>query len=295
MLRATTARVVGGQLQQVRSYAAKAQGAPKKTMKAPVSVRGKAGRFAMHFFEDAFAREGDAGVVRLEKELGVLDWAVRDQTSWRVTTTSPFFDLKWKREQVTKRLTAQGLSPLLIDLVMELVAQGEIRRLQQVRTDYDEIMRAYRREVDVTLTTSKPLSPERLALLKKSIQVDYLKPDDNLIFAHSIDDSLGGGYKVYIKGQEYDHSWANAIRTAEEENNRIVNAPRDRLSALPRPASISADELIKGALADKETQGWLPENLFARSVQLVKSRAPKGPADKAKVLQALRTRKSATS
>jgi len=280
---------------EVRAYAAKAQGAQKKAVKAPVSVRGKAGRFAMRFFEDAFAREGDAGVVRLEKELAVLDWAVRDQTSWRVTTTSPFFDLKWKREQITKRLTAQGLSPLLVDLVMELVAQGEIRRLQQVRTDYDEIMRGYRREVDVTLTTSRPLSAERLALLKKSIQVDYLKPDDNLIFAHSVDDSLGGGYKVYIKGQEYDHSWADAIRTAEEDNNRLVNAPRDKLAAAPRPANISADELVKGALAEKETQGWLPENLFARSEQLVKARAPKGPADKAKVLQALRSRKSATS
>lgn len=71
----------------------------------------------MRFFEEAYAREGDAGVVRLEKELAVLDWSVRDQTSWKVQTTSPFFDLEWKREQITKRLTAQGLSPLLIDLV----------------------------------------------------------------------------------------------------------------------------------------------------------------------------------
>jgi F0F1-type ATP synthase delta subunit len=263
-------------------------------MKAPVTVRGKAGKVAMRFFEDAFAREGDAGVLRIEKELGVLDWAVRDQVAWRVTTTSPFFDLKWKREQITKRLTAQGLSPLLIDLVMDLVAQGEIRRLQQVRTDYDEIMRGYRREVDVTLTTAKPLSPERLALLKKSIQVDYLKPDDNLIFAHSVDDSLGGGYKVYIKGQEFDHSWADAIRAAEDDNNRLVNAPRDMLSALPRPSVRSGDDLIKGAF-DKETQGWLPENLFARSEQLVKSRASKGSTDPAKVLQALRSQKSASS
>jgi len=260
-----------------------------------VSVRGKAGRFAMRFFENAYAREGAAGVVRLEKELAVLDWSVRDQTSWRVLTTSPFFDLKWKREQLTKRLSAEGLSPLLVDLVMDLVAQGEIRRLQQVRTDYDEIMRGYRREVDVNLTTAKPVSPERLALLKRSIQVDYLKPEDNLIFAHSVDDSLGGGYKVFIKGQEFDHSWAGSMRSADDENNRIVNAPKEKLSAAPRPVSVSGGELIKAALEDKETQGWLPADLFARSEQLTQASASKGSNDKAKVLQALKSRKSSSA
>jgi F0F1-type ATP synthase delta subunit len=291
MLRATTSRLVAV---QTRSYAADAKVAKKKAMKAPVTVRGKAGEFAMRFFEDAFAREGDAGVVRLEKELAVLEWSVRDLTAWRVQTTSPFFDLKWKREQITKRLTAQGLSPLLIDLVMDLVAQGEIRRLQQVRTDYDEIMRGYRREVDVTLTTAKPLSADRLALLKRSIQVDYLKPEDNLIFAHSVDDSLGGGYKVFIKGQEHDHSWAAAVRAAEAENTRIVNAPREKFSAAPRPVTISGDELIKSALGEKETQGWLPADLFARSEQLDKSRT-KGSSSKAKILQALKSRKSSSA
>ncbi len=71
----------------------------------------------MRFFEEAFAREGAAGVVRLEKELAVLDWSTRDEVSWKVSTTSPFFDLQWKREQISKRLTGQGLSPLLADLV----------------------------------------------------------------------------------------------------------------------------------------------------------------------------------
>jgi len=293
MLSTTTYRVLS--TGQARFYAADAKGAKKQAVKAPVSVRGKAGRFAMRFFEDAFAREGDAGVVRLEKELGVLDWSVRDQTSWRVQTGSPFFDLKWKREQITKRLTAQGLSPLLIDLVMDLVAQGEIRRLSQVRVDYDEIMRGYRREVDVTLTTAKSLSPERLALLKRSIQVDYLKPEDNLIFAHSVDESLSGGYKVFIKGQEHDHSWAAAVRDAEEQNARAVNAARDKLSAAPRAVSLSGDEIAKASLADKESLGWLAGDLFSRAELQEQARVPKGSANQGKIRQLLKSRKTATA
>jgi len=291
MLAYTTRRAIPSL--QTRLYAQDAK--VKKTMKAPVSVRGKAGRFAMRFFEEAYAREGDAGVVRLEKELAVLDWSVRDQTAWKVQTTSPFFDLQWKREQIAKRLSAQGLSPLLIDLVMELVSQGEVRRLAQVRTDYDEIMRGYRREVDVTLATATPLSSERLELIKRSVQGDYLKPDDNLIFAHIVDDALVGGYKVFIKGQEFDHSWAAAIRAAEEQTARVVNVPRDALAKAPRAATLNLAEAVKSVVADKETPGWFSADLFARAQAQEAARVQKGEADRVKVLQAVRARKGASA
>jgi len=292
MLRASTSQLLVG---KARSYATASARAPakKKTMKAPVDVSGKAGQFAMRFFEDAYAREGAAGVTRLEKELAVLDWSVRGENSWRVQTTSPFFDLKWKREMITKRLNAQGYSPLLVDLIMELVTKGQIRRLQQVRVDYEEIMRGFRREVDVKLKTAGPLSPERLALMKRSIQVDYLKPGDNLIFAHTVDDSIGGGYKLYIKGQEIDHSWASAIRAAESENTRVINAPRDKLASIPRPVTINGKELIESALSDKETQGWLPSDLFARSQQLFQTRA--GQSSTAKIRAALKARRNSSA
>lgn len=294
MLTTTTRRALPSL--QARSYAKDAKDAKaKKTMKSPVNVRGKAGRFAMRFFEEAYAREGDVGVVRLEKELAVLDWSMRDQTSWRVQTTSPFFDLEWKREQITKRLTALGLSPLLIDLVMELVAQGEVRRLAQVRTDYDEIMRGYRREVDVTLMTAEQLSPQRLQLIKRSVQSDYLKPEDNLIFTHVVDDTLVGGYKVFIRGQEIDHSWAAAVRAHEEEQVRVLNQPRELLYQAPRSASLNLADSVKAMLADKDTAGWFGSDLFARSQAQEEARVKKGVADRVKILEAIKARMGATA
>jgi F0F1-type ATP synthase delta subunit len=278
-------------LHQARFYAQDSKG-KKAAVKAPVSVRGTAGRFAMRFFEEAYEREGDAGVVRLEKELAILDWSVRGQTSWKVQTTSPFFDLQWRREQITKRLSGQGLSPLLIDLVMDLVAQGEVRRLQQVRTDFDEIMRAFRREVDVTLTTAASLSTEHVDLIKRSVQTDYLKPDDNLIFAHVVDESLVGGFKVYIRGQEHDHSWVATVRTSEEENSRAVNAPLEALSKAPRAASVNSAEAVKIVLSDKETQGWLSSDLFARSQAQEDNRVQKGEVNRNQVLQAIKAIRS---
>jgi len=257
--------------------------------KAPVSIRGKAGRIAMNFFEEAFAREGDAGVVRLERELGVLEWSVRGQPEWKAETTSPFFDLEWKRELVSKRLAAQGLSPLLTELVMDMVAKAEIRRLEQVRVDYDEIMRGYRREIDATLTTSTPLSPARLELFKRSVQNDYLTPDDKLIFAHVVDPSLGGGYKVHIKGLEHDHSWAKAVREADEAMQSLANGPREVYEKRPRPAAVNLAEAVKTVLSDKDTQGWFSSDLFARVLAQEEAELSKKPdTNPAKVGEALK-------
>ncbi len=172
--------------------------------------------------------------------------------------------------------------------IVELVTKGEVRRLSQVRVDYDEIMRGYRREVDVTLTTATPLSEERLTLLKRSVQNDYLKPEDNLIFAHSIDDSIVGGYKVYIKGQEHDLSWASAVRVQDESSARVLNLPRDALSKAPRGVSTSASDAVALAQAEKDVQGWLPNDLFARTIAAESARAVKPVADKAKLIAALK-------
>jgi len=283
---------------QVRLYAQDAK-AKKQAVKAPVSVRGTAGRFAMRFFEEAYTRESDNGVVRLEKELAVLEWSVRGQASWKVQTTSPFYDLQWKRELISKRVNALGLSPLILDLVMQLVAKGEVRRLRQIRTDYDEIMRGYRREVDVKLTTAAPVSTERLDLLKRSIQVDYLKPEDNLIFAHVVDESIVGGYKVNVKGQEHDHSWAASVRETDEQASRIASAPRDALSKAPRTVTLNLSEAIKSVVSDKESQGWIGPDLFARAQAQEDERAAiKVDGNRLKVLQAIkatRAKNQATS
>jgi len=247
---------------------AAAAAAPKKSIKAPASVPGKAGAYAARFFEKAFEHEGSAGVLRLEKELGVLDWTFSQDPLWKVQTTSPLFDLKWKRELISKRLAAQGLSPLVVDFVMQLVEDGEVRRLSQIRVDYDEIMRAFRRQVDVILTTAQPLTPDRLELLKRSFQNDYLSPKDNIIFAHVVDESLGGGYKVKIKGQEYDHSWGAAVKQEQEAVSKRGSAAVESVRAAPRQAFLNTGAVISAALADKDTQGWIPTNFFARSEKL---------------------------
>lgn len=230
---------------------------------APVSIPGKAGKRAGEFFEVAFEREGEAGVTRLEKELAVLSWAVGRESKWDIETTTPFFPLEWKRTQVTKRIQGLGLSPLLVDLVMRLVEAGEVRRLGQVRVDYEETMRAFRREVDVTLITGHPLSADQLALMQRSIQTDYLAPADNLIFTASVDPSVRGGYKVVIKGQEHDLTWNRAQDEARDHARARRLAALDVVqSRSPKAPSLGLTQAVADLQADKEAP--FAAGLFSR-------------------------------
>jgi len=241
----------------------KENGKPK--IRAPGSIPGKAGKRAGEFFEEAMEREGETGVARLEKELAVLDWSVKGDARWDIETTTPFFPVQWKREQVTRRLNSLGLSPLLADLVMRLVESGDVRRLAQVRLDYEELMRAYRREVDVTLVTAAPLSKEQLALMQRSIQADYLAPADNLIFTASVDPAIRGGYKLVIKGQEHDLTWNRSQDEARQSQRLDRSAALDELQRrAPKASAWQPLASVQELRADKEAGALFGKQLFAR-------------------------------
>jgi F0F1-type ATP synthase delta subunit len=229
-------------------------------------------------WEVAYAAEGDAGVTRLEKELAVLTWYTKSDARWDIETTSPFFPLTWKREQVMRRIKDLGLSALLGEQVMLLVEAGEVRRLNQVRVDFEELMRAHRREVDVTFISATPLSADHLRLMHKSIQADYLQPEDNLIFVAQVDPSLQGGYKVVIKGQEHDMSWAKSIDQEKQAvRSRRLQAHDVTLSRSPRPLTLNLRQALTDLKADKEMktdkdQGDVLGDLFPRSLAMVAAR-----------------------
>jgi len=211
-------------------------------MPAPKAMLGKSGEQAMWMFEAAYDVEGDVGVRRIEKELALLAWTMQDDGEWRVQTTSAFFDRDWKHELVRSRLAGAGwqCSALLVELVMSLVDNGEIRRLRQISDDFGELMRAYRKEVDVDVTTASSVTPAQLALIVRSVQSEFLAPDDNVIVTHSVDTSLLDGYRVRLRGgqQEVDLSHApERTRLADAERRMRILLEEQFKATVPRAPS----------------------------------------------------------
>jgi len=146
-----------------------------KFMEAPAVIPGTSGIYAMLLFENAYKDGGDSLVKRVEKEINVVAWSVRKDTEWEIVTKTPFFSPKEREEFVTERLKSLGCSQWFTNIILELIEKKDINKLDQIRVDYEEIMRAYRKEVDVILVTKTPLSSELLDYYKKKYPLKLLK------------------------------------------------------------------------------------------------------------------------
>jgi F0F1-type ATP synthase delta subunit len=230
---------------QVRCYASKPTRISNVNLDAPpgevpVLIPGVAGEYAMNFFESVFEQEGDVGVKTFEKQLNLLSWSVRNDPDWELTR-SPLITVDQKSQIVQDRLEALGCSEFFINSIVSLVQSEDITRLDQIRYDFEEIMRAYRREVDVTLVTKTELSEKDLEFYKKSVRLNFLSPKDNVIFNHQVDESISHGYRITISGQEFDFTWnKDQADFAKKEQEEALEATK-HINELLEPREINLD------------------------------------------------------
>jgi len=172
----------------------------------PALIPGKAGEVAMTFFENVWKNGGDIGVKTFESELNILVWSIRKDEEWELIQ-SPLVSLQEKNQIVTSRLKKLGCSEYFVTQILSLVQNDNLSRLNQIRYDFEEIMRAYRREIDVTLVTKTSLPEDVLEYYKRTIRLNYLSPKDNIIFTHHVDPSITHGYRIELGGQIFDFTW----------------------------------------------------------------------------------------
>jgi len=197
-----------------------------------IIIPGIAGEYATNFFRESYKRGGARVAQAFELELNILTWSVRGDSDWDVITTSPFFSLEVKEKTVRDKCKDLKLSPFFTNRVIALLQSDiDITRLEQIRTDFEELMRSFRRERQVVLVTGKDLSKEETEFFKHSLRVSYLSEGDSMVFTHQVDSNIKGGLRVVIDGTIHDHSWTEKTLSdtrAEGEaegNNQKRRAP----------------------------------------------------------------------
>jgi len=219
----------------------------------------------MYFFEQAYAHGGDEAVKIFEKELNLLTWNVRTNKIWEVQTRSPLIPPEDAKMLVALRLIAMNLDDDLFAKSILGLAQDPslISRLNQIRADYEEIMRAYRREIDVTFTTKEAIPPEHLEFYKKTIKLNFLQPEDNMIFNHSVNPSITKGYTVTVGTNTFEITWDKAIALEQERIRGERLTKEAKLNALaPKPFEFT----IKQAMANilPEFAEYFPPDAFVK-------------------------------
>jgi len=147
----------------------------KATTKPPVFILGKAGQIAMKIWRQVVSTEGSEGLDRVQREFFVFLHFTKESQKWSnlVHTPDAFLPIEEKIKSMTSILNGLGCSDTFISLMIPLLKDGSISKLEQVTTDFNEINRAHRREVDVTLVTGKKLDETSLDFYKSSIALDF--------------------------------------------------------------------------------------------------------------------------
>jgi len=197
----------------------------------PLFVPGKAGQIAMKIWQKIATTEGVTGLDRTQTELRVFLAYTKQTRKWRdlVHTPDAFVAITQKVSALTGILESLGCSPTFVSVMIPILKDGTISKLEQITTDFNEINRSYRREVDVTLITGKKLDQTSIDFYKSTIALDFLDPADNMIFSHTVDHNISG-YKVMIKNKVHDFTHNNAISSSLQKHiSASQHNPRDEL------------------------------------------------------------------
>jgi len=209
---------------------AQGSAAPKRE-NVPVFVLGKAGQIAMKIWRKVATVEGTKGLARTELELSVFLRFYQKNKEWKelVHTADAFVSMDKKLSTLKHTLNSLGCSEKFFNLLAPIFKNGDFPRLEQIYVDFSEINRSFRREVDVTLITGKKLDRTTLEFYKSTINLDFLDPADNMIFAHSVDPTIIG-YKVLIGNKVHDFSHTDEKNAAERRIEAASHySPRDEL------------------------------------------------------------------
>jgi len=226
-----------------------------------IIIPGVAGEYATMFFKEAYKRGGERVSSAFEVELNVLTMSVRDDSDWEGVTTSPFFTSEQKEQTVREKCQALKLSPFFTNRLVTLLKNDyDITRLEQIRSDYEELMRSFRRERQVVLVTGKELSADELEFMKQSVKLSYLSAGDALVFSHQVDRNISGGLRLIIDGTSHDQSWTEKTisdtRTeadAEAYNSHKLPPLPNQLGVDPEVANLMS-KYLTAAFSKEEVQ-----------------------------------------
>jgi len=225
----------------------------------PAYILGRSGGIAMSLFRIVDLTEGVIGLRRTEKELEVLSAISRKyEKQWRELLGIPtsLVPQDKKDEILDIVLSEIGCSFRFYEYMLELFHKGEMTHLPQIATDFQELNRAHRKEVDITVVTGTELSQMELEFYKSSVALDFLQPADNMIFTHNVDKSILGGYKVIMNDTTYDFT-----------HNADIETTRTRVSKAKE--TDSKEEFFKslsGVFRDEDIQ-----NLYKTRVRKLES------------------------
>lgn len=125
-----------------------------------------------------------------------------------------------ERSEVLKKVLPSGSSPLLFNLLNVLSENGRLSQATKVFADFNQLMSAYRGELEVVVTSAEPLDSKTMNRLEKALKGSSLADGKTLTFTNKVNPSVLGGLLVDIGDKTIDVSAATRVNRYNSALNR---------------------------------------------------------------------------
>jgi len=189
-----------------------------KALDPPVRLFGKVGDYASSLFRVASAHDA---LQPIANDLMAIK-KVADATPELVRWLEDKAGTKVEVRGVFEDLFAQA-HPALKMFVSRLVESNDLFRILQIAEAYDELMRALRKEVSVTVAFAKVPQGADLDKAKQRLAFLHLPKDANPIWTVQERPGLLHGYTLMTPDTSVDRSYARTLKEVQERLDGALN------------------------------------------------------------------------
>ncbi|WFD36450.1 Glucosaminyl phosphatidylinositol (GlcN-PI) nositol acylation protein [Malassezia cuniculi] len=223
-------RFVPRALTQTRGYASQA-------VKAPRQLEGIAGKYATAAYVSALSKS-DKTLAKVETDLKSLDAILKagneDSAQFRNFLSNPTLGAGVRTQAINDILSRQkgGADEITKNLFATLAENHRLGFTEKVIEGFLELVSAHRGEVEIVVTSAKPLDKSITSRLESALKSSQFAKSDgakSLKVSYKINESLLGGFQVDLGDRSVDLSVANRV---------------NKLNALLRPYKSAKEQWI---------------------------------------------------
>ena len=157
-------------------------------------------------------------LAQVEKDLANISQAMATNETFARFVKDPCISRRTKTEAM--EAATAGADETTRKMALVLCENGRLDEMPAVIADYSALMRAHRKEIEVTITSAEALDAEDLSMVKDAL-TNFKKEGESFIISEKVDSSLLGGVIVQLGDKYVDLSTIKRIREIE----RILQEP----------------------------------------------------------------------
>ncbi|KAJ1982759.1 ATP synthase F0 subcomplex subunit OSCP atp5 [Dimargaris xerosporica] len=199
---ASLPRTAGVARQLARSYAT----AASKSVSVPLALHGIEGRYATALYTAAAKKNT---LDQVEQDLAKVQSTIDRDARVRQFLDNPIVGKRAKKQGIQQLAKGQNLSALTLNLLEVLAENSRTSETTKVISAYKSLMAAHRGELQVVVTSSKPLSSNHLNKLKNSLAKGNLTAGAKSVnITNKVNPAIVGGLVIEFGDKTIDMSLA---------------------------------------------------------------------------------------